>query len=322
MLGRVLRVSVVRSWVLVAATLVGVSSATADEVSPAVALEGSGGLWRDHKRLIVSVAVVGIAQSLLIAGLLYEHRRRLRAERESREQLVAMAHLDRRVAMGEMATALAHELKQPLGAILHNAESAQMILEAEPRPPDEMSAIVADILKANRRATEIIQRMRSMLQKHELERKPIDVNGLVEETVALVLPVAAARGASVDLELEDGLRPVLGDRVHLQGVLLNLLLNALDAVANMAPERRRSLVRTQLKDRQIEVLVQDAGCGIAPDSVSRVFEPFYTTKDQGMGMGLSIARSIVEAHGGRISAENNAGTGATLRLWLPVHTGP
>jgi signal transduction histidine kinase len=281
----------------------------------------SPSLWRDHGTLMISVLVVGIVQTLLIARLLYERRGRRRAERQSREHLVAMTHLDRRAAMGEMSTALAHELRQPLGAILHNAESAQMILESGTPLPDEMSAIVADILKADQRASEIIQRMRSLLQKHELERKPVDVNGVVQDTVSLVLPVAASRETRIHLQLEDGLAPIAGDRIHLQQVLLNVLLNALEAVSVMGRDRRWLVVRTEQRDHRVEVSVQDAGCGIPAEAIARVFEPFYTTKDQGMGMGLSIARSILEAHGGGISAENNPEGGATLRSWLPVGPG-
>jgi C4-dicarboxylate-specific signal transduction histidine kinase len=304
---------------MAAAVLVcGASRAADPTTSPAPASETSApSLWTEHRELVVAVTAVGIVQTLLIARLLGEHQRRRQAERAGRQQLVAMAHLDRRAAMGEMAAALAHELNQPLGAILHNAESAQMLLEGEDYDHEEMNAIIADILKADQRASEVIRRMRALLQKHELERNPVDVNGFVEETVALALPVVASRGAHVDLVLGEGLTSVAGDRIHLQQVLLNLLLNALDAVTAMAPERRRLVVRTRQEERHIEVLVQDGGCGIAPDAVTRIFEPFYTTKAQGMGMGLSIARSIVEAHGGSISAENNPGGGATLRLRIP-----
>jgi C4-dicarboxylate-specific signal transduction histidine kinase len=285
-------------------------------------LQSIGRLPEGTALFMFAAAVVAIVQAVLIGRLLYEHRRRLQAERAARSHLVALAHLDRRVAMGELATALAHEINQPLTAILHNADAAELLLESDAPALDEIRAIVADIHRDDVRAAEIIQRMRALLQKHELKKEPVDVNGFAYETVALVLPVAVSRGAQVHLELASDPGAIVGDRIHLQQVLLNLLLNAIDAVEAMPPERRRLVVRTARRDRQVEVSVEDSGAGIAADAATKIFEPFYTTKVEGMGMGmgLSIARSIVEAHGGHIAAETGAKGGA--RVWFTLPSSP
>jgi signal transduction histidine kinase len=281
-------------------------------------------LWRDRRSLVLTVAAVTLLQSLLIAGLVFERRRRRKAEIESRRNLVAMAHLDRRAAMGELATSLAHELNQPLNAILQNAGVAQMMLASTAVPPAlaEIPDIISDIRKDDVRASEMIRRMRGLLQKHELEARPVDLNEVAEETVAIVRPDARAREVELDMNLADPLAPVLGDRVHLQQVLLNLLMNALAAVGTTPLERRRVRVSTSQFDGDVRLAVSDTGTGIPLDRLRQIFEPFYTTKSEGggMGMGLAIARGIVEAHGGRIEAENNASGGATV--WFSVPQGP
>jgi signal transduction histidine kinase len=281
-------------------------------------------LWRDRRGLVLTVLAVTVLQSVLIAGLIFERRRRRNAELESRRNLAAMAHLDRRAAMGELATSLAHELNQPLNAILQNAGVARMLLTstAVPSALGEMTEIIDDIRKDDIRASEVIRRMRGLLQKHELEARPVDLNEVALETTAIVQPDARARQIEVDLELADGVRPILGDRVHLQQVLLNLLMNAMDAVVAVPPERRRVRVRTESSADTVRLAVSDTGPGIPADRLSKIFEPFYTTKSEGsgMGMGLAIARNIVAAHDGRMAAENDAGGGATV--WFSVPASP
>jgi signal transduction histidine kinase len=278
-------------------------------------------LWRDHRNEVLAAVLVGILQTAAIAALIVEHRRRRRLELESRQQFVAMAHLDRRAAMGELATSLAHEINQPLNAILQNASAARMILEANEQPAGEVTEILDDILNDDRRAAEIIRRMRGLLRKHELERLPVDLTDLAVETVKLVGPDAVSRDITVETDLADGLSPVLGDRVHLQQVLLNLLLNGMDAVAKGPADRRRVLVRTLQEPGCVGLAVRDSGPGIAREQLSRIFEPFFTTKGEGMGMGLAIARSITEAHGGRIAAQNNVNGGATVSFTVPIIEG-
>jgi C4-dicarboxylate-specific signal transduction histidine kinase len=228
--------------------------------------------------------------------------------------------MDRRAAMGELATSLAHELNQPLAAILRNAEAAKMQLASGTPPIQELQEIVEDIRKDDKRAGELIRRMRTLLQRRDLDAQTVDLDVLVQETADLLGPEATAKGVHIDIECGAGSHLVNGDRVHLQQVLLNLVLNGIDAMAGVPPERRRLTIRTARLAGEIEVAVSDTGCGISGDALARIFEPFFTTKGEGegMGMGLSISRSIVEAHDGRILAENNRDRGATVRFFLPV----
>lgn len=278
-------------------------------------------LWRDRRGLVMATIGVTVLQSLLIVGLVLERRRRRRAEVDSRRNFTALAHLDRRAAMGELATSLAHELNQPLNAILQNAGVAQMMLASAAVPPAlaEMPDIISDIRKDDVRASEMIRRMRSLLQKHELETLPVDLNEVAQETTAIVRPDARAREVELETDLASSVAPVLGDRVHLQQVLLNLLMNALAAVSTMPRERRRVRVSISQHNGDVRLSVADTGAGIPADRLRQIFEPFYTTKNEGsgMGMGLAIARGIVEAHGGRIEAENNADGGATVWFSVP-----
>jgi len=279
-------------------------------------------LWRDRRGLVLGVLGVTMLQSLLIAGLVFEHRRRRRAEIESRRLLTGLAHMDRRAAMGELATSLAHELNQPLNAILQNAGVAQMMLAKTVTPPElgEMAEIISDIRKDDIRASEMIRRMRSLLQKHELESRPVDLNDVAADTIAIVRPDARARDVELELEITEDVDRILGDRVHLQQVLLNLLMNAIDA-AGAKPSGRRSVrVSTSQANGAVRLAVADTGKGISASQMMKIFEPFYTTKSEGsgMGMGLAIARSIVEAHGGVMAAENNAGGGATVWFSVPA----
>jgi len=275
-------------------------------------------LWRDHRTGVLTAAGVGAAQMIVIAALLVEHRRRRLAEVESRRHLVAMAHLDRRAAMGELATSLAHEINQPLNAILQNAGAARMMLDADtPADSAEVREILDDIRNDDLRASEVIRRMRVLLQKHELERHPVDLEHLAGDTLMLVRPDAQARGIEVELDLEGDLPVVMGDRVHLQQVLLNLLLNGMDATTR-TPRDRRIAIFDVRKNGHAGLGVRDSGPGIAPEHLARIFEPFFTTKGEGMGMGLAIARSITEAHGGRIAAENSRDGGATVWFTVPI----
>ena len=278
-------------------------------------------IWQRYRAAILATASVLLLQSLLIGGLLAERKRRRRAELESRRNLVAMTHLDRRAATGELATSLAHELSQPLNAILQNAGVAQMLLTSTTVPAElaEMREIISDIRSDDLRASEVIRRMRGLLQKHELESHPVDLNEVAQETLAVVHADARSRDIQVDMKLADGLATTRGDRVHLQQVLLNLLMNAMDAVTSMPTAHRRVKIETMESDGEVRLAVSDTGKGIPADRIADIFEPFYTTKSEGsgMGMGLAIAQNIVEAHAGRMGAENNAAGGATVWFSVP-----
>lgn len=279
-------------------------------------------LWRDYRRESFAGATLLLIQALLIAGLAVESYRRHRAEIQSRRHLVAMSHLDRRAALGELTAALAHELHQPLAAILRNADAAALQLASGKLPEDELRDIIEDIRRDDKRAAAIIRRLRAFLERHELETAPVDLHDVVAETVAIAAHDAAARGVNVSLNLAARRRTVLGDKVHLQQVLLNLLLNGIDAAAAMRADRRRLTVQSVSDEDGVEVRVIDAGPGLPPEVASHMFDPFFSTKQHGsghgLGLGLSVARSIAEAHGGSVLARNNDDQGATVWFRLPL----
>jgi two-component system, LuxR family, sensor kinase FixL len=244
---------------------------------------------------------------------------RKQAEADSLRQRGELAHVARVSTMGELAASVAHELNQPLGAILANAEAGELFLKQDPPAIGELRAILADIRKDDERAGEVIRRMRALLRKHELEREPLEFNSVVADVLQVVSGDAALRNMVISADLAPVLPKILGDRIHLQQVVLNLILNGMDAMAGQPRERRRISVRTRSgADGGVELTVTDLGHGIEPDKFSRLFDPFFTTKPNGMGMGLSISRTILEAHRGKISAENNTPGGAVFRVTLPV----
>ena len=239
---------------------------------------------------------------------------RKRAE-EARRNL---AHASRLAVVGELTAMIAHEVNQPLGAILSNADAAEILLESKRPPLDEIRQILVDIRSNDLRASEAIRRIRALLQKREMEMCPLDVNETVADVARLVTGDALRRRVQIHKEFAADLPTVLGDRVHLQQVLLNLIVNSMDAMADTPEVGREICLRTMRNgDNTIEVAVEDAGHGIPANTLSRMFESFFTTKKDGMGLGLSIARSIIEAHHGRIWVENNSRSGATFRFTLP-----
>jgi signal transduction histidine kinase len=230
-----------------------------------------------------------------------------------------VAHVGRVTMMGQLATALAHEINQPLGAILRNAEAAELFMQEASPDLDEIRAIIADIREDDQRAGAVIDRMRGLLKRQNLTTQPIHVDELVGDVRALVRVDAAARHVKLDVDIPGDLPPVRGDRVHLQQVLLNLILNGMDALNESSREGRRVRVTALLDGAQtVEIAVSDTGSGIPTDKLTHIFDPFFTTKPNGMGMGLPISRTIIEAHGGRFWAENNNSGGATFRFTLPI----
>lgn len=214
---------------------------------------------------------------------------------------------------------LAHQLNQPLAAILSNAQTAQDALESSAVDLAEIREILADIVEDDKRAAEVIGRPRRLLKKGDPEYTDVDTNELVSEVARLVDADASLRNVCVRVDLAPGLAPVRGDRVQLQQVVLNLVLNGLDALRE-SPSGARTLDLWTAAElpAAVRVGVRDSGTGIAEADVEQVFEAFYTTKADGLGMGLAIARSIVDAHGGRLTAGNNADGGATVSFTLPV----
>jgi signal transduction histidine kinase len=257
-------------------------------------------------------------QAMLIAGLLYERRRRQFAEVDARQRMVELAHVNRYSMAGELTTSIAHELNQPLGSILVNTETAALMLDSPSLDVSELKEILSDIKRDDQRAGEVIRRLRSLLKRAPFEAKEIDLNEAMTESIDLVLGLVHAREATLTSTLAPGILLVRGDRIQLQQVFLNLIVNAADAMAHLDKSQRKIVVRTARNSDAAEIEIADSGPGILAGKVNEVFEPFYTTKPSGMGMGLSIARTIVEAHDGRISAENNVGHGAVFRIVLPL----
>jgi signal transduction histidine kinase len=267
------------------------------------------------------IAIVGGAlafQAALIAGLLYERRRRQFAEVEARQRMAELAHVNRYSMAGELTTSIAHELNQPLGSILVNTETAALMLESPSLDVSELKEILSDIRRDDQRAGEVIRRLRSLLKRAPFEAKEIDLNDAVAETLDLVSGLVHAQEVTLDSVLVPEILQVKGDRIQLQQVLLNLIVNAADAMVHLDTSQRKIVVRTAHNSDSAEIEIADNGPGIPPERLNEVFEPFFTTKSNGMGMGLSIARTIIEVHGGEISVENQAGRGALFRIRLPL----
>jgi two-component system sensor kinase FixL len=221
--------------------------------------------------------------------------------------------------MGELAASLAHELNQPLTAILSNAQAAQRFLAANPAELGEVRDILRDIVQDNNRAGEVIRRLRELVKKGNLEVAALDLPALVRDVVLLIHSDAVLHNVNVVLEMDPGASQIQGDKVQLQQVILNLLLNAFQAMKDCPVNERQVTIRTELGDGHMPIVaVHDHGVGLRGDQPEKIFQPFYTTKDNGLGMGLAISRSIVEAHGGRLWAENNPNRGATFFFTVPA----
>jgi two-component system sensor kinase FixL len=232
---------------------------------------------------------------------------------------VSLAHFTRVSTMGELAASLAHELNQPLAGILSNAQAARRFLTAAPPDLDQIDAILADIVEDDKRAGEVIERLRELLRKGDFETIRLDLNALVRDVAKLLASDALIRGVRIQLMPAEQPLVVTGDRIQLQQVLLTLVVNAMEAVTERPREERVVVVETaKAENGAFRVAVRDSGPGLDPSQYEKVFEPFYTTKSTGMGMGLSISRSIVEAHGGRIWAMNNRTRGFTVSFTVPV----
>lgn len=242
----------------------------------------------------------------------------LRDMQESKHKEVT--HLGRVAAFGEISVSLAHEMNQPLGIILSNAQAAQRLLKKESPDFNEINEILSDIVSEDLRASESIKRMRSLLQRGEVSRQSIEINEVAEEVFHLMRSELHRREVVVTHDLREGLPSVSADRIQLQQVLLNLMLNACEAMEGNALDARRLHVSTHREGSSVSLAVIDSGRGL-PADVDQVFQPFHTTKTQGLGMGLAICRSIITAHHGQIWAEKNETGGATFRVVLPISGG-
>jgi C4-dicarboxylate-specific signal transduction histidine kinase len=256
---------------------------------------------------------------LQFRGVSMDITERKQAEIELQRHRRDLAHAARVSTLGQLSSSLAHEINQPLGAILRNAEAAELFLKRSPLDLDELRAILADIRQDDQRASSVIERMRLLLTRRELQFETIEVGALIEQVVSFLRAEIQMQHAILRIDLQGEIPRVSGDRVHLQQVLINLLLNSLDALNGTPVAQRQIEIHvTQNTDSMVEIAVLDRGPGITSEQMPHLFEPFFTTKIKGSGIGLAISKTIVDMHGGRIRAENNPDGGATVRFTLRV----
>ena len=229
----------------------------------------------------------GAGKPILVRVVSHDITGPKKAEQETQNLRQEIAHVSRVSMMGQLASALAHEINQPLGSILRNAEAAELFMQDKSPDLDEVRAILADIRKDDQRAGNVIDRMRGLLKRHDLDKRPVDVGELVGEVAALVRSDAAARHIRLDLAVADNLPPVFGDLVHLQQVLLNLIVNGMDALNGDLADRRVSVTASLDGPKTIEIDVNDSGRGVPSDQLTHIFDPFSTTKPEGDGHGFA-----------------------------------
>jgi signal transduction histidine kinase len=276
--------------------------------------------WESYRWQMLAVAAVLMLETALIVMLLHERRRRRHAEMSAHRHMAELARMNRRSTVGELSASIAHELAQPLSAILRNTEAAELILQGGSRLDlSELQDIMTDIARDQRRANEVIRRLRGLLAKAPSETHEVNLNEVVEEVLEFLAAQAAAHHVTLSTSLASRALIVSGDRIQLQQVVLNLVMNSIEAIGSAAGGERRITVGTSLvDDATAEVSIADSGPGIPPERVDQIFEPFFSTKDAGMGMGLSIARTIIASHRGRIWATNRLEGGAVLRFTVPL----
>lgn len=275
-------------------------------------------VWEQYRWQMITIFFVILSQTIMILGLLVERHRRQAAESTSRRRLLEVNHLNRVATASVMSASIAHELNQPLGAILANTEAAKILLAVDSPDTNQIREIVEDIHRDDQRAAEIIKRLGRLLKRKEIELQDFDLREIIANTLDILEPEAAKRDIKlISRQSNENVR-VRADQVHLQQVLLNLAINGMDAVQSSKKRERELTFEAAINgNSEVEVSISDSGDGIPSEKLERVFETFFTTKPQGTGLGLSITRTIIEIYGGKIWAENGASGGAMFRFTLP-----
>jgi C4-dicarboxylate-specific signal transduction histidine kinase len=246
---------------------------------------------------------------------------RQRAQEALQKAQAELAHVSRLMTLGELTASIAHEVNQPLAAVVTNAQACLRWLALATPRPDEARAAVERIVRDANRASDVIQRIRALAKKTDPQMVALDINDVIREAISLEQREMLSQRVSLRTELASALPPVLGDRVQLQQVVINLVMNAVEAMAPVTDRPRDMLIRSQQDDsNEVVVAVRDSGLGIDSENADRLFNAFFTTKPSGMGMGLSISRSIIAAHGGRLWASPNTDHGATFQFTVPINS--
>jgi signal transduction histidine kinase len=274
--------------------------------------------WEQYRWQIVLIALALAAQSFLIARLIFERRRRHRAEREAHRRMDELAHINRSAVIGEMSATLAHEINQPLAAIALSGSAGLRWLSKKTPNLDEAMAAFERIVSEGHRASEVVRTVRGMFKRGSLEKKPIAINDVIREILELLRMELERNDIIVRTNLKDPLPQVMADRTQIQQVVLNLVKNAIEAMSTVTDRPRVLRLRSEVTERGLIVTIEDTGPGIDPKKYDQVFAAFFTTKAQGMGMGLSICRSIVESHGGWLSVAPAKPCGTIFEVVLPL----
>jgi signal transduction histidine kinase len=271
-----------------------------------------------HLRIVASM-VCDEPGAVMFVGAVMDITAAKRAQEQLHEAHTELAYVTRVTTLGELTASIAHEVNQPLAAIVTNGEASLRFLGRAPPHLDEVRDALRRMIGDGKRASEIVQRIRALIRKTEPQSAPVDLNIVIRESVSLAQREAATQRVTLCLELGPGLPAILGDWVQLQQVIINLIFNGIQAMAAVDDRSRELLIRSHRDDGgQVLVSVRDSGIGIDPGNAGRLFDAFFTTKPDGMGMGLAICRTIIEAHGGRLWASGNAGPGATFQFSLPA----
>jgi len=268
----------------------------------------------------ISLSPLETQEDTLVSAAIRDVTERTRAEGALRQAQADLAHISRVTTMGELTASLAHEVNQPIAATITNAEACLLWLGREEPDLAEARAAAKRAVRDGKLAGEIISRIRSQFKKDTSKWELVDVNEVIREVVALLRSEAMRHSISTRTELAADLPQIMGDRVQLQQVMMNLIVNSIDAMKEVDGRRELSIKSQRTEDEQLQVSVSDTGTGLPPQHAAQIFNAFFTTKPHGTGMGLRISRSIIESHGGRLWAADNSPRGATLQFTLPVTT--